>query len=271
MLSLRELESAFGAWILNGTESPVLAELVAPDGWPVEERLDIYRNNVFASLTKALAASFPAVSRLVDERFFAYAAHEFIRTHPPRESCLATYGAEFPDFLGGFPPCRELPYLADVARLEWLMHEAALAADLPALAPTTLASVPEEDAPHIAFGLQPSIAFLRSPFPIDRIWAANQSCNAAEEAITLDDGGVALEVRRAGGEIIYRRLDPASFAFRAALGAGASLGIAAEAALAEDADFDLACALPALFLEGAIVSIGLAPAMQLSGGHHECP
>jgi hypothetical protein len=270
MLSLRDLESAFGAWILHGTESPALAELVAPDGWPVEERLDIYRNNVFASLTKALASTFPAVSRLVDERFFAYAAHEFIRSRPPRESCLAAYGAEFPDFLGGFPPCRELAYLADVARLEWLMQQAAQAGELPALAPAALAAVPEDEAQHIVFGLQPSIAYLRSFFPVDRIWAANQSCEASEVTITLDAGGAALEVRRAGGQITYRRLDQASFAFRAALGAGVPLGAAADAALAEDADFDLACALPALFLDRAVVSIGLERDL-LSGGQHECP
>lgn len=267
MSSLRELESAFGAWILQGTASPALAELVAPDGWAIEDRLDIYRNNVFASLTKALAASFPAVSRLVDERFFAYAAHEFISAQPPRGACLAAYGGEFPDFLRAFPPCRDLAYLADVARLEWLMQQAAEAEALPPLAPAALAAFAEEEAQRLVFDLQPSIGYLRAAFPIDRIWQANHGCDGADETITLDAGGVALEVRRVGEDVVYRDLDRGSFAFRAALGAGATLGAAAEAALAADADFDLARALPALFLEGAVAAISLAP----SGGNHEFP
>jgi hypothetical protein len=258
MLSMRELESAFGAWILHGSESPELAALIVPDGWPVEERLAIHRNNVFASLTKALAAGFPVVSRLVDERFFAYAAHEFLAARPPRTACLAEYGGEFADFLEAFPPCRDLPYLADVARLEWLMQRAAQAVEAPALPPASLAAVAAEDAPRLVFVLDPSLGFLGSRFPIDRIWTINRG-DDSDETVDLDAGGAALEVRRSGEDVICRRLEPASFAFRAALSAGATLEAATEAALAEDAGFDLGQALPALFQEGAVASFGLAP------------
>jgi hypothetical protein len=268
MLSLRELERAFGAWILHGTESPDLADLVAPDGWPVEERLAIHRNNVFVSLTKALAATFPVVSRLVDERFFAYAAHEFLIARPPAEACLAAYGGEFADFLASFPPCRDLAYLADVARLEWLMQRAAHAEEAPSLSPAALAPFAADEAPRLLFTLDPSIGYVRSRFPIDRIWAVNRSCDGSDEIVDLDAGGAALEVRRIAEDVIYRSLDPAGFAFRAALREDATLESAAEAALAADASFDLGQALPLLFTEGAVASISLAP-VATSGGHHE--
>ena len=44
----------------------------------------------------------PVVCRLVDRRFFAYAADPYIRAHPPAGPCLFEYGATFPDFLAAF-------------------------------------------------------------------------------------------------------------------------------------------------------------------------
>ena len=110
-----------------------------------------------------LRETFPAVCRLVDERFFAYAAHEFICRHPPECAVLAEYGGRFPDFLAGFAPCRELVYLADVARLEWLMNVAADAAHADPIAAMTLGDVAAEDAPRLTLQLHPSSALSRHP------------------------------------------------------------------------------------------------------------
>ena len=55
-------------------------------------------------LAEALKANFPATASMVDERFFAYAAAEFLRRHPPRQPRLAEYGRELPEFLAAFEP-----------------------------------------------------------------------------------------------------------------------------------------------------------------------
>ncbi len=133
MPMLAELQADFRRALLDGDESAV-AGLV--EGGTA--RLDIHRNNLFASLGAALADTFPAVCRLVDPRFFAYATHEFVRRAPPRCAVLAEYGADFADFLADFPPCRGLAWLPDVARLEWLMARAACAADATPLAGVVL-------------------------------------------------------------------------------------------------------------------------------------
>src|SRR5260370_8274137 len=110
MLALREVQAAFRRALLDGDDG-ALAALVAADGIAATERLAVYRNNVQISLTDALRDTFPAVCRIVDERFFAYAAHIFLGRHPPRRACLAEYGAGFADFLPPFPPCPYLVYL----------------------------------------------------------------------------------------------------------------------------------------------------------------
>ena len=132
MLALPELQRAFAAAIL-ADETATLSPLVRADGIAPERRIQVYRNNSLITLAEALKATFPVVCRLVDERFFDYAARAFIRAHPPRQPRLADYGEEFADFLAGFEPARSLPYLPDVARLEWAINLAYHAADREAL------------------------------------------------------------------------------------------------------------------------------------------
>src|SRR6516162_6244608 len=116
MLALRDLQRAMGRSVL-GQEEASLADAIVGDGMVPASRLGIYRHHYEISLTEALKAIYPAVCRLVDERFFGYAAHEYIKAHPPRRPCLHEYGESFADFLASFPTCRTLTYLADVARL----------------------------------------------------------------------------------------------------------------------------------------------------------
>ncbi len=92
-------------------------------------RFAVYRNNVVAGLVKALGTRFPALSRIVGEEFFNAMARVFVIAHPPRSPLLMTYGDDFPDFIADFEPAAELPYLADVARLEAARTRAYHAAD----------------------------------------------------------------------------------------------------------------------------------------------
>lgn len=254
-MRLLDLQRDFRRALLAGDHT--MAPLVLEDGLDPEERVGVYRNNVIGSLTAALSDTFPAVCQLVDERFFAYAAHEFLRAAPPGQPCLAEYGAEFAEFLAGFPPCQELHYLPDVARLEWLLNVAANAPNGPPIDPAALAGVAAEDTPRLRLHLHPALGLLLSPWPIDLIWRANRPGGDATETIDLDAGGVALEVARLDDAVVCRALDRAPFAFRQALRQEQTLQEAAQAALCVDPDFDLGEALAALFREGAIVAFDL--------------
>jgi len=251
---LRDLQRSFRVALLAG-DAAALAPLLLEDGMSYESRLDVYRNNISGSLSAVLAETFPAVRRLVDARFFDYAAQTFIRTLPPEGPCLHGYGAAFPDFLAEFPPCRELVYLADVARLEWLLHEAAFAAEVPPLGAAALASVPAEKTPALKLRFHPSLALLEAPWPIDRIWEANRPETGSEETIDLAESGVRLEIARRAGTVALHRLDAAAFAFRSALLEGSALETAALAAFERDPGFDLASELAALFREELVTGI----------------
>jgi Putative DNA-binding domain len=161
-----------------------------------------------------LEAAYPVVTRLLHQRFFAYAADQYIRAHPPAGPCLVEYGASLPEFLEAFPPCQHLLYLPDVARLDWALHRAQHAEDAAAIHPALLRDLGIDEVVRVTFRLHPAVWLLASRWPIDEIWRANQPDADPDITVDLAQGGVRLEVRRDGDDVVFRALDAAGYAFR---------------------------------------------------------
>jgi len=251
MSSLRELQAGFRAALLADDERAMALDVV-DDGLSASARLAVYRHHVFTSLTGALEATFPVVCRLVDRRFFGWLADCYVRAHPPAGPCLFEYGADFAEFVATFPSCAHLPWLADVARLEWAMNAALHAPDAAALEPEALRALDPAALARLTLRLEPSVMPLESPWPVDAIWRANQP--AADGVVDLRAGGARLEIRRLDDDVIFRALPPGAFAFRAALAAGRTLEDAVERALAAEPSFDLASEIRALLDERVLAA-----------------
>jgi hypothetical protein len=255
MSPLRELQAAVADSVLHAADGP-LAAMIREDGIGFDRRLQVYRNNTFSSLTAALKDNFPVVCQLVDERFFGYAARDYIRAHPPTAPRLAEYGGDFADFLAGFEPARHLTYLPDVARLEWAINEAYHAAEAPRLDPARIAALPQERYAALRFVPHPSCRLFASRFPIDRIWQAHQPGGDLETRIDLSSCGCRLLIDRNDGDIRFLGLDAAGFAFAEAVLTASPLQEAYEAAAAVAADFDLIGALGTHLARGTFADIG---------------
>lgn len=206
-------------------------------GLPAARRLQIYRNNLVESLTAALAAVFPVVAQLVGEPFFRQLARGFIAAHPPRAANLHGFGREFAACVA--QQAGQLPYLADVASLEWACHEVYHEAEHEPLAPTRLAEVPPSLQLRVRLQPAPAARLIASRYPVLRIWQSHQSSAQGDAPISLDDGGVRLLVARRDGDIEFRLLGDAEDHWLRALTAGATLAAATAAALDRDAGFDL--------------------------------
>ncbi len=257
-LPLHDLQCGVGQAVLGGDEESIVAAILG-DGLDPAQRLNIYRNHYNTSLGEALKATFPVVCRVLDPRFFAYAASEFIKAFPPRQVCLFEYGEEFPAFLESFPPCAQLAYIGDLARLEWLINGALHSPALPAIDSKDLAHLGTAEYPQLIFALQPSLRLIESRWPIDRIWHENKPGAQGEGAVDLNAGGCHLEVRQLGEDVVFRALEAGEFALRGELAKGRILESAVEAALARDPLFDAAHGLRRLFAEGLVTGFTLAP------------
>ena len=242
---LPELQHAFRAAMLDDDARAVVGHVCA-DGLEAPARLAVYRHHVFTSLTAALEATYPVVVRLVDARFFRFAANRYIRMHPPTSPCLFEYGAALPDFLAAFAPSQPLAYLPDVARLEWAMNVALHAPDA---APVERAAL----ARRARIALHPSITLLRSPWPVDAIWRANQS-DAVEDCVDVGSGETRLQVWRAGDDVLFRALSPAAFVLRQAIERTGSLEDAAAETLALEDGVDLGAYIVELLAEEVLIA-----------------
>ena len=245
MSSLSELQAGFRAALLADDEQRVMTHII-PDRLGVPARLAVYRHHVLTTLTTTLETTFPVVCRLVDRRFFGWLADCFIRAHPPAGPCLFEYGADFPGFVRAFPACAELPWLADVAALEWAMTTALYAADARPLDPERLAAIAPSALERLVLRLDPSLTLLTSAWPVDAIWRANQPAAGEADGIDLDAGPVRLEIRRDGEDVVFGALSPGGFALRQALGRGDTLAAAIDSALGAEPSLDVAAELRAL-------------------------
>lgn len=194
-----------------------------------QRRFRVYRNNVFAGLTNALKSRFPAILRLTGEEFFLNAAKLHVQQSPPRSAALSSYGAAFAEFLEALPAAASLPFLADVARLEWALNEALHAADAESLAPEALASLPPDALGGACLTLHPSLRLLSSAYPVFSIWRTNVA-DAEVEEIAADAPGEMMMVWREGLKSVACRLSPGAHASILALSQGECLEAAAAAA-----------------------------------------
>lgn len=144
--------------------SEILAALFDTAASP-HRGLRAYRANAQALAARALAAAYPVLEQLIGTENFAQLAHHFWLEKPPEKGDLAQWGGALAAFLQEQPQLANEPYLPDVARLEWLLHQAATAADgvLDADSFGLLATCEPE---NLILTLAPGFALLASNYPV---------------------------------------------------------------------------------------------------------
>lgn len=200
------------------------------------KRFDVYRNNVYASLSEALRATFPAVERLVGEAFFRATARAFLANSLPQRGTLIGFGNGFPDFLDSFPPAQSLPYLGDVARLELLWLEAYHAEDARSLSMTDLSESDPSEFADIPLRLHPSLRWISSIYPIVEIWRTNREDDIVRP-VTLTNDPQSWIVLRSETRVLIYLIPAAGRNFLSALREGKTVGEAIEhMSASEDTD-----------------------------------
>jgi hypothetical protein len=230
--------SDFASAIVHGDGLPARVETTYPH-YPVSTALDVYRNNYRGNLHDTLAGAYPVIAQLVGEEFFRYLTRQFIAQHPSHSGNLHYYGAEMADFVASFEPARTLPYLPDVATLEWACHRAYFAENAHSLNTARLAQVPHEQYPDLILNTHPSYHLVRSRYPIVAIWRAHQPGAGTDFQIDLDSGASLALVGRSDDVVIVNEVSAADADWLQAIQAGMSLGEATAATLEHDPDFDL--------------------------------
>jgi hypothetical protein len=261
MTALAELQRQMARAVrADGSATPI--ELFRPDHLPAGEPLSVYRNHHCISLCSALGTTFPTVSRLIGEEAFDVLARQYLRAHAPGQPCLSEYGADFADYLERAPLVKDLPYLADVSRLDWAINRAATAPDAVPLGAQVVGSMNADQLANRSIAPHPSLTLLRSQFPLPDIYRLAYRA-ADDEALSLNRSEVGVMIWRQHDTVTTAEVSLAIYAALAALATGAKLIVACEMVPATD--------LPAFFskyvLTGAFAEAATREASMASRFH----
>ncbi len=210
----------------------------------------IYRNKVAAGLINVIVQRFPVVHRIAGADSFEAVAHRYVVTEPPRSPILLHYGETFPRFVRRLGSEATLEYLADIAELEWARGRAYHAAAADPITRDAFAALAPEQFDRVRILLHPSVALVKSRFPIVTVWESN---------LGDGDGGMISRwcpeyalVARPFLDVEIWRLSAGGHAFIGALTSLMALPSAVAVAMAADPGFDLSANL-AMLIEASIV------------------
>jgi Putative DNA-binding domain len=240
---LLQLQRTFAARLLEWKEQGP-----SPDGLRVEALgFGIHANNTRVSLRIAVEKIYPVTRRLVGVDFFTAMAEQFVACHPPNHGWLSAYGADFADFVAQYRPAADLGYLADIARIEWARVRAANAPDAPGLDLIALARMDPEALEGLPLSLHVAASLVCSTFPAFDIWRAHQHNGGDDEQLPQIDLAIGpqttLVSRPAALEVGVALLGPGDAAFLSMLAEHSTFGAAYQAAVLQEADYDLASRL----------------------------
>jgi len=230
----------------DGSALPLI-ELTSQPGFKV------YCNTVLKGCVDALAANFPTVVRLVGQDWFRAAALVFACAEPPVSVCLIDYGKGFADFLAGFEPAEELPYLADVARLDRLWIESHVAADDTALDASAFSALAGADLLQAVLRPGASVRWRWFETPAYSIWQANRELRALDGELEWTGEGALLT--RPDGGVVWQRASRGMCAFLDACAAGNGLQAASQIAIDAETGIDIGHMLATLIGARVFVDI----------------
>lgn len=244
--SLGEQQRAFARAVCDVADQNFGGAVVS-NGLGGQRRLNIYRNGIRVGFRDALAGVYEVVQGLVGEEFFARLAEHYVRAHPSSTGNIHDFGGAFAHFLATVPELESLPYLPDVARLEWAYHQVFHASTGASLDLARLAQLPASAHEALRLSLSPACRLLSSDFPVLRIWQANRTdavrAGAQPEIVSLDEGGMSLALARNGMEIALHPLKAGTYALLEVIAAGRPFGVACVAALDAEAGCDVGAVL----------------------------
>ncbi|MDO9103018.1 MAG: DNA-binding domain-containing protein [Candidatus Nitrotoga sp.] len=256
MLLLNDDLSDFARAIVCG-EEPSSGIDTSYQNYSVAIAIEVYRNNYRGNLHEALAGAYPVIEQLVGKEFFRLLTRQFIGQHLSRSGNLHHYGAEMAGFIAAFDSVQGLPYLPDVATLEWACQCAYFADDAATLNLDKLAQVSPEQYPDLILHIHPACQLVRSRYPIATIWHAHQPGAPSDFKIDLDSGASNALISRKNDVVVVSALTEGDAVWLQSIQAGTPLGEAIATTLAHYPDFDLQAALLNLVAQNVFESFSL--------------
>lgn len=199
-LPLSELQSNFSKALhyqATGDDCDIYSDHFSSD-----ERLQIYRNNFIISLSDVLCSTYPIVLSLVGQECFDGLARKHVLSYPLREGDVTGYGENFSDTIKSVEQVVvAVPYLADVATLEWAIDDSNQTYNQPAPTPNLnafdkLQTFSAEQQADICLFLNPALNLIRSNYAVFSIRNAIKNNDFVNLEINQPESGIVLVLNK---------------------------------------------------------------------------
>ena len=211
-------------------------EYILVNGPSPQNRLSVYHNNILQTLIKCLSIAYPLTWKLIGEDCANGAASQFVQTEMklPNEGNLSYWGKDFPEFLKKYEPTKELSYLPDFVKLEWLMHLAYAAEDKIPLAGEDFKDIKPEQFENLLLMLHPTTFLFSSLHPLDQVMAILEG---DIDSVTLEKRGSHALIVRPFNKVTVHWITESYYTVYTELQMGSSLVEALEKINLEDFQF----------------------------------
>lgn len=258
MSELLSVQRAFAAALRQPAALPGVLPHLQGNARRNEDLLAIYRGNAVSNAQGAMLLAYPVCAEVLGEACFRQLARLYWQAFPASEGDLNLYGGALADFLASREDFPELPWLADLARLEWAVHESGMAPDHQPLAFAALAALSAAELAALRLAFQPALCLIRSDWPIASLWQQHQPDWRAAHGDVFQ-----LEACTAETALIYREalatrvcsLPAPQAALLAALQAGTALMPALSGCAERHPDLEPQHALHDFFQRGLVTTL----------------
>ena len=232
MPSLRDLQHAFAAALAPAPArgaSPALLEVVNGGGLDAAVRVGIYAEMYRARLVDVLGDDYPRVLACISKEAFDALACRYLVRHPSTHPSVRYLGERFPEFLAG--DRGTVPFLVDLARLEWTRVEVLDAADAEPLRLADVQALSPCQWPALRLQTIPACRVL------DCTWPAHEAWETARAPLT--PAATTIKVWREGWSVSHAAIGALERRALAMLEHGETFGGLC-AALADDREAEVA-------------------------------
>jgi hypothetical protein len=135
------------------------------------KRLSIYGDAYFLRIIDCLGFNFPTLKNVLGETDFFTLAKEYLTRYPSTFRSIDDVGHRFYAFLKTHRFTKKRPYLSDLAVLEWAVHTAFYANDVPSsIDKRTFKKIPPSAWEKARFHFDPSVRLLNLSYSVDNLW-----------------------------------------------------------------------------------------------------
>ncbi|MDE0724326.1 MAG: DNA-binding domain-containing protein [Alphaproteobacteria bacterium] len=150
----------------------------------IKGRLNIYKNNTRLNLVDTLKNIYPVTLQLVGDEFFKTMARHYIKQVPMEGGNRNAYGAGFSAFISSFKGADSLPYLSDMAKLEYAYFKMGLAEGREPLTHEGLQAALEQDG-DVKIALNKHVCLVKIDFNVNDLWVLHQLDSADYSSFEL--------------------------------------------------------------------------------------